>query len=266
MINHNIIDISMSFFENNWKYLASGVISFASSWFLIWYKINKQSKINIIEANVKHELEKQVEQQNQKLIALHNLYLKNQDIVYNKKISAIETTWKTLNNILNTVPIPISSCIYYFSTTDFSYEVIKKSKIPQLVKDNQDKINKYIYSYTDNSNNIRDLRPFLGDKIYNLCNVYMMVILWFTYNIDEGLKSQKIKPWTDFENIKTGIENNLSEEELKIFYNKKDGAFSFFLETIKYKILKEMSQILESKDIQKNIPNFEFHPKEELGL
>lgn len=265
MINH-IIDIVLYFFENNWKYLFSGIISFVASWFLIWYKISKQSEINMKEANIKHELENQVKQQNQKLTALHNLYLKNQDIVYNKKISAIEMTWKNLNSILNTVPTPISICLSHFSIKDLSYERIKNSKIPQIVKDNQDKINKYIFLSTDNSNNIRDLRPFIGDKIYNLCNAYTMVILWFTYNIDEGIKSKKLKSLTDFENVKKVIENNLSEEELKIFYAKEDGAFSFFLDTIKYKILKEMSQILESKDIQKNIPDFVPHLKEELGL
>ena len=164
----------------------------------------------------------------------------NQSATVERRIKAIEVLWQSIQDLRHTIP-------YYIHVADMiGYDETKFGSRPRedLRSANLIEILKPMLVETDR---VRKLRPFLGDRVFALFQAAQAVIGRATSTTISSYQAGAIRLWYEEQDAQELLRVALSTDELHTFRSILDGKLDWLVRQLEAKVVHQIQDELSGK-------------------
>lgn len=249
----NIEPLELIGILGGWSIIITGIIYFVSQ------KLSDRLNIKWQETSQKR-IEKnknELSQKNELISNLLNFQNTNFNISQEKRLLAIEKIWENINHFKNKTP---SSLVFIFNILEeneieeFLTSKPKNKEVEFMISEMKafDKYN-FFNDSIYNSQEIINLRPYLGEDLWFSYETYNAFLGRFAYKIHEDVRvHKKLRHWHHDSSIMAILKNYLSENEMYYLEENKMNSFKIALNLLDSKMLYQMNHIISGKLASEN--------------
>ncbi|MGB5990158.1 MAG: hypothetical protein WBG43_10505 [Marinifilaceae bacterium] len=230
-----------------WKTLftSSGIATVVSSVFgIIWFLFSKRLLVRwSSEKNKELEVLKgQIADNKMYMVKFSDIQSKMSLIVHDKKLISIELYWKKFLWMKNHFPSHIS----------LLYNILTRSEIENIMKDNIDVISDYIRKFrfeeyvnrlTKETEDLDVLRIYIEPKLWTYFYIYRSLCARLAFVVDTIRKSGIGIHWLEDKGVIQLLAIVLTEEELKNINSGSLDSLNSVFDLIEIKILNEITEL-----------------------
>jgi hypothetical protein len=198
-------------------------------------------------------LEYQLSEKSSILNNLIEVQKSNYSLSQEKRIASMTSVWKAINDFSFKIPksiIFIQNALTENEIENFLDEDRKSnSKVKDIDKMDQ---NAFIDSYSVMQNNLAIERPFLGEDLYFLINIYnafLTRVVIFTLN---GIANEKIKHWHNDKPTINLLSQVLNSDQMNYLMNNYLMSFDYANTEMEKLIISKFNDLLSGKTASQN--------------
>lgn len=230
--------------------LIGGITIFISSIVSFIAYFIKDYFINIWKSQQQKEIEELKAQGNQNNLIINNLtdslskiYLSSNE----KRVTYLEKAWSGMIEIKKQIPPLVF----------MSYTILTKEELINLPNSENKYVKQGIISFKPDdyfnliqsiSNDIEDIRPFIGERLWTIFSIYKLFIGRLTYLLKDGIEKGTVRYWKDDTNFTDQVLMKvIRPEEIKQLFENDFTSFQNALNFLEYKALNEIAEHVTGK-------------------
>lgn len=177
----------------------------------------------------------------------------NYSLSQEKRIDAISNAWKAINDFTFKIPksiIFIQNALTEYEIENFMDEDPKRRSMLKDI-DEMDQ-NAFIDSYSVMQNNLAIERPFLGEDLYSVINIYnafLTRVVIFTLN---GVANKKLKNWQNDKPTINLLSQVLNSDQMNYLMKNYLMSFDYANSEMEKLIVSKFNDLLSGKTASKN--------------
>jgi len=232
-----------------WTVITSSIIYFISN--RLADRLNIKWK-ETADSNIA-KLQSELNRNNNTLTSLISLYSTNYHQAQDRRIKAIETLWNNLLEFNNVIPNEGHLIFNIFGDKEIEDYWTRQTDnelylagLNALLNINENEHWKKFYSFR---NIIEKERPFLGEKIWYLYELFNSFTSRIAHLLLRGRNDRKYKHWHHDSFIKQIFDSYLSKQEVDYIYSAKINSLRLTLAFLENKLLQEINKTLSGETL-----------------
>ncbi len=190
------------------------------------------------------QLKSEIEKEAEKIRFATSTINESQKIVITRKLDGIDTLWSGVLKVRECVPGIMG--IIDILTDDEYLTMGNHPQFEQMV--DEFSTEKLKTMFMDNVGSLERIRPYVGEYLWAIFQIYQTLILQIAMLIQMGDTDAKKQNWHQDTGIRQLLNSSLTSVEIKSFDDKSIGKVDWLQKNYEFKILQAMEKVISGKE------------------